>query len=95
MRIDVPECEAGIGVAAGDVVAGNIGAHERFEYTVIGAPVNEAARLCELAKSVPGRVVASSDTVDGATGSERARWVFGDRITLRGLPEPTLLAVPV
>ncbi len=46
----MPECQAGIGVAAGQVVAGN-GAHERFEYTVIGEPVNEAARLCELAKS--------------------------------------------
>lgn len=46
---EMPECQAGIGVAAGQVVAGNVGAHERFEYTVIGEPVNEAARLCELA----------------------------------------------
>lgn len=41
---EVPECSAGIGVSAGQVVAGNIGAYERFEYTVIGDPVNEAAR---------------------------------------------------
>ena len=47
-------------MAAGQVVAGNVGAKERFEYTVIGEPVNEAARLCELAKEVPGRLVASS-----------------------------------
>jgi adenylate cyclase len=44
------QLDAGIGVAAGQVVAGNVGAKERFEYTVIGEPVNEAARLCELAK---------------------------------------------
>ena len=54
---------AGIGVAAGQVVAGNVGAKERFEYTVIGEPVNEAARLCELAKSQPGRLLATADTV--------------------------------
>lgn len=41
---EIPECQAGIGVAAGQVVAGNVGAKERFEYIVIGEPVNEAAR---------------------------------------------------
>ncbi|MCV7104843.1 MULTISPECIES: adenylate/guanylate cyclase domain-containing protein [Mycolicibacterium] len=94
LRVEVPGIEAGIGVAAGTVVAGNVGAHDRFEYTVIGAPVNEAARLCELAKNSPGCLLASSDTVRGATESERALWTFGDTVTLRGYEVPTLLAMP-
>ena len=57
----MPECKAGIGVTAGKAVAGNVGAKERFEYTVIGEPVNEAARLCELAKNDPHRLLASSE----------------------------------
>src|SRR6202008_2878946 len=89
------ELEAGIGVAAGQVVAGNVGAKERFEYTVIGEPVNEAARLCELAKSRPGRLLASSNAVNNATKSERAHWTFGDTVTLRGHDAPTTLALPV
>ena len=39
-----------IGVSGGRAVAGNVGTHERYEYTVIGDPVNEAARLTTAAK---------------------------------------------
>lgn len=62
---------------------------------MIGEPVNEAARLCELAKSVPGRLLASSNTVRGADETERTNWTFGDTVTLRGHEEPTTLALPV
>ena len=90
---EVPECPAGIGVAAGQAVAGNVGANERFEYTVIGEPVNEAARLSELAKSRPGRrILACADTVAGASESERRCWEVGETVTLRGYEQPTRLA---
>src|ERR1700758_78609 len=95
LESEVPECPAGIGVTAGNAVAGNVGAKERFEYTVIGEPVNEAARLCELAKDQPGRLLASSDTVNAASESERARWSLGETVTLRGHGQPTRLAAPV
>lgn len=95
IRDEAPECDAGIGIAAGDAVAGNVGANERFEYTVIGEPVNEAARLCELAKDAPGHLLASSDAVSNADEDERAHWMLGDSVTLRGHDEPTRLALPV
>ncbi|OBK26888.1 hypothetical protein A5634_24060 [Mycobacterium asiaticum] len=91
---EMPECRAGIGVAAGQVVAGNVGAKQRFEYTVIGEPVNEAARLCELAKSHPGNLLANAITVRHASESESARWCLGDFVTLRGHEEPSQLAHP-
>jgi adenylate cyclase len=92
---EVPECPAGIGVAAGQVVAGNVGTKERFEYTVIGEPVNEAARLSDLAKSEPNRVLASGDTVEAASADERDKWSLGETVTLRGHDQPTRLAAPV
>lgn len=94
IRDEAPACEAGIGIASGEAVAGNVGAKERFEYTVIGAPVNEAARLCELSKTVDGHLVASSETVLRAGETESAHWTLGESVTLRGIDEPTRLAIP-
>ncbi|WP_020671156.1 adenylate/guanylate cyclase domain-containing protein [Amycolatopsis nigrescens] len=91
---EVTECEAGVGVSFGATVAGNIGAESRFEYTVIGDPVNEAARLTELSKSVPGRVVASMRAVEQADAAEADRWRGTEETVLRGRTEPTRLAVP-
>jgi len=91
---EVPGLQAGVGVAAGLVVAGNVGAQQRFEYTVIGGPVNEAARLCELSKTVPKHLVAAAGMLDKVSKAEAAQWVLGDTVTLRGLSEPTRLALP-
>ena len=90
----MPDLDAGIGVSQGLVIAGNIGATQRLEYTVIGDPVNEAARLTEQAKEYPGRVVASQRIVDRAESAERDRWRLLEPLLLRGRLEPTTLAVP-
>ncbi|RBY95863.1 adenylate/guanylate cyclase domain-containing protein [Blastococcus sp. TF02-8] len=83
------EVDIGVGVACGRVWAGQVGAASRLEYTVIGDPVNEAARLTELAKDHPGRAVASGSTVTSAGGDEREHWVPDREVELRGRDEPT------
>jgi adenylate cyclase len=87
--------EFGIGVSSGRAIAGHIGAQARFEYTVIGDPVNEAARLTELAKLDPGRVLASATAVSDASDTEAFAWTVGGIVQLRGRTEPTQLAHPV
>ena len=83
------EVDVGIGVACGRVWAGQVGAASRLEYTVIGDPVNEAARLTDLAKAHPGRAMASEPTVLAAGAAERHHWVRGEDVVLRGRGEPT------
>ena len=87
--------DAGIGVSAGPAVAGNVGTEERFEYTVIGDPVNEAARLSGLAKRRPERLLASSAVVERAGAQEAACWEVREEVVLRGREDPTGLAMPV
>ncbi|GLZ08866.1 adenylate cyclase [Actinomadura sp. NBRC 104412] len=94
LRVEVPQLDAGIGVSAGPVVAGYIGAERRFEYTVIGDPVNEAARLSDLAKVSPGRVLASGTVHERAHAGEAAAWVVGRPVALRGRRRPTHLVTP-
>ncbi|MDQ1695498.1 MAG: adenylate cyclase [Frankiaceae bacterium] len=89
---DVRGLSAAIGVSAGSVVAGNIGTRERFEYTVIGDAVNEAARLTELAKAEPGRLLVSAQVLTAADEAEREHWTLEGDVVLRGRTAPTQLA---
>jgi adenylate cyclase len=91
----IGSAEFGIGVSAGRAIAGHIGAQARFEYTVIGDPVNEAARLTELAKLEDGHVLASAVVVRGALDAEALRWDVGEVVSLRGRNAPTQLARPL
>ncbi|MFB4309887.1 adenylate/guanylate cyclase domain-containing protein [Actinomadura sp. GTD37] len=94
LRGEVPGLRAAVGVSAGEAVAGHIGAEERFEYTVIGDPVNEAARLTDLAKTTEEGVLAAGSLVARAEPEEAARWSLGEEITLRGRTQATRLASP-
>lgn len=87
--------DAGIGVASGNAVAGNIGSASRYEYTVIGDPVNVAARLCEIAKDEPGRVLVDSASVEAAAEDERHHWRPHGEVELRGRSRTAVVYEPV
>jgi class 3 adenylate cyclase len=90
----LPLVDFGIGVSAGQVFAGNIGAEHRCEYTVIGDPVNEAARLADRAKTVAGRLLCSDTVLRLANDVERRRWIASGSEALRGRLAATQMFEP-
>lgn len=94
LRAEIDDLDAGIGVSAGMAVAGNVGAAQRYEYTVIGDPVNEAARLTDLAKHRHGRVAANAELL-ALAGDEAEHWRERKAVELRGRGASTRLATPL
>ncbi len=65
---DLPESlTIACGIDTGYVFAGMTGNDDRKEYTVIGDPVNTAARLA--GHSAPGKIIVSSRTAAGTAGA--------------------------
>jgi class 3 adenylate cyclase len=85
----------GIGVSAGPVFAGNIGAENRYEYTVVGDAVNEAARLADYAKTLTQRIACSAPAIERAHAAECRHWVSDGATELRGRADSTTVFTPI
>lgn len=63
--------EIRIAVNSGEVIVGEIGSDRRVDYTVLGTPVNIAARIEEQA-TMPGDIVVGPQTYEAIKGRVRA-----------------------
>jgi adenylate cyclase len=70
---EMPELHVGFGLATGELVAGNVGSERKLEYTVIGDPVNLAARLQELTPELGASILMSAETARRAGAIARLR----------------------
>jgi class 3 adenylate cyclase len=87
------QLRVGIGVNAGPVVAGTIGGGGRLDFTVIGDPVNTAARV-EAATRQTGDDILITEAVLAQLEHDHGEWEERPRVPLKGKSETIRLYAP-
>jgi adenylate cyclase len=83
----LPPVAIGIGINSGEAIVGNMGSDTRFDYTCIGSPVNEAARLESSCKEV------GVDLIIGRTTALKSDYTLKelDPIKVKGVGRPLVI----
>jgi len=73
----------GVGIHTGRVMVGNIGSPEHFDYSIIGATVNLAARLCGYAQ--PETIIVSNAVKDAVASDAGLMFLDPREVQIRGV----------
>ncbi len=81
----LPVFDIGVGINTGEMVAGNVGARQRMEFTVYGPPVNIASRVESLNKEFGTRILITEATYQLVADAVTARGPWS--VQVKGIDE--------
>jgi adenylate cyclase len=84
----LPVSDAHIALHIGELLYGNVGSPRRLDFTVLGAAVNEAARIEALCGSLDQHVIVSSAFAQATGEGARSRLVSLGRYVMKGVARP-------
>jgi adenylate cyclase len=89
---DLPEpIQYGLGIHGGEVIIGDIGFQDHTVFTALGDPVNVAARLQDMTKSLNCKAIVSEDVFQ--TAGVAADALTRTEVAIRGREEPMIVRV--
>lgn len=91
LEISTDAVDLQVGVSVGQVYCGAYGHTDRRTFSVLGDPMNVAARL--MMKASPGEVYVLGDVADAV--EDRFAWTDAAALELKGKLEPVIARVPV
>jgi class 3 adenylate cyclase len=94
LRIGERSVRTGIGINIGDVFMGNVGSDEHRQFTIIGEPVNLAARFEGLTKELGADIVCARRLFEQLPDADRGGFERRFAIPVRGAAPQDVYILP-
>jgi class 3 adenylate cyclase len=83
----------GVGLSSGTIFCGNVGSDLKRQFTVLGPPVNLAARCESACKEVNASILLSEEVYDRLDPTEKSELLVHPVVSLKGIGEVRLYGI--